>query len=216
MGVRRNHDSLKAMPRWDRQSRVARDQAQARDAITTWLRPLSGGRGSDDSPEDNQAYTGQTVTTCPRTLLGRRHRHESPEAMPRWDKQPRLSRGHPRAGQADTTRPRTTPCGTGSNDSPEATPGGKGSNDSPEGNPGWERQSRFTRGHPRGERQSRLARGHPQAGDTITTRPRPSLSETGNHDSPEAILGRDRQSRLARGQPPTGDAVTTQPRPSPG
>jgi hypothetical protein len=88
--------------------------------------------------------------------------------------------------------------------------------DSPEGNPGWERQSRFTRGHPRGERQSRLARGHPQAGDTITTRPRPSLSKTGNHDSPEAILGRDRQSRLARGQPPTGDAVTTQTRPSPG
>jgi hypothetical protein len=159
---------------------------------------------------------GQTVTTCPRTLLDRRHKHESPEAMPRWDKQPLLSRGHPWAGQADMTRPRTTPCGTGSNDSPEATLGGKGSNDSPEGNPGWERQSRFTRGHPREERQSRLARGHPQAGDTITTRPRPSLSEIGNHDSPEAILGRDNQSRLARGQPPTGDAVTTQPRPSPG
>jgi hypothetical protein len=154
--------------------------------------------------------------TCPRTLLGRRHRHESPEAMLRWDKQPRLSRRHPRAGQVGTIRPRTTPCGTGSNDSPEATPGGKGGNDSPEGNPGWERQSRFARGHPRGEKQSRLARGHPQAGDTITTRSRPSLSETGNHDSPEAILGRDRQSRLARGQPPTGDAVTTQPRPSPG
>jgi hypothetical protein len=70
-----------------------------------------------------------------------------------------------------------------------------------------ERQSRFTRGHPRGrgshdspkailgwERQSRLARGHPQAGDTITTRLRPSLSRIGSHDSPEAILGRDRQS----------------------
>jgi hypothetical protein len=109
-----------------------------------------------------------------------------------------------------------TPCGTGSNDSPEATPGRKSSNDSPEGNPRWERQSRFTRGHPRGERQSRLARGHPQAGDTITTHPRPSLSKTGNHDSPEAILGRDRQSRLTRGQPPTGDAVTTQLTPSPG
>jgi hypothetical protein len=84
---------------------------------------------------------GQIVTTCPRTLLGRRHRHDSPEAMPRWDKQPRLSCGHPRAGQADTTYPRTTPGGTGSNDSPEATPGEKGNNDSPKGNPGWERQS---------------------------------------------------------------------------
>jgi hypothetical protein len=92
------------------------------------------------------------------------------------------------------TRPRTTPCDTGSNNSPEATPGGKDSNDLLEGNPGWERQSRFTRGHPQEERQSRLARGHPQVGDIITTCPRPSLSETGNHDSPEAIIGRDRQS----------------------
>jgi hypothetical protein len=48
------------------------------------------------------------------------------------------------------------------------------------------------------------------------THPRPSLSGTGSHDPPEAILRRDRQSRLARGQPPVGDAVTTQPRPSPG
>jgi hypothetical protein len=84
---------------------------------------------------------GQIVTTCPRTLLGRRHRHDSPEAMPRWDKQPRLSCGHPRAGQADTTYPRTTPGGTGSNDSPEATPGEKGNNDSPKAILGWERQS---------------------------------------------------------------------------
>jgi hypothetical protein len=91
---------------------------------------------------------GQTVTTCPKTLLGRRHRHDSPEAMPRWDKLSRLSRVHPRAGQVDTTHSRTTPGGTRSNNSLEATPGGKGSNDSPEGNPGWERQSRFTRGHP--------------------------------------------------------------------
>jgi hypothetical protein len=67
--------------------------------------------------------------------------HDSPEAMPRWDKQPRVSHGHPRAGQANTTHSRTTPGGTGSNDLPEATPGEKGSNDSPEGNPGWERQS---------------------------------------------------------------------------
>jgi hypothetical protein len=128
---------------------------------------------------------GQTVMTCPRTLLGRRHRHESLEAMPRWDKQPRLSRGHPRAGHADTTRPRTILCGTGSNDSPEATSGGKGSNDSPEGNPGWERQSRFTRGHPRG------------GGEAVTTRPRPPSGGRHNHDSSEAKPERYRQPRLA-------------------
>jgi hypothetical protein len=134
--------------------------------------------------------------------LGRRHKHDSPEAMPRWDKQPRLSRGHPRAGQADTTHPRTTPGNTGSNNSLEATRAGKaamirpreslggrgshdsleailegrGSHDSPKAILGW-------------ERQSRLAPGHPQARDTITTRPRPSLSGTVSHNSPEAILG---------------------------
>jgi hypothetical protein len=60
LGVRRSHDSLKAMPRWDRQSRVTRGQAQARDTITTCSRPLSGGRGSDNSLEAKPTRDKQT------------------------------------------------------------------------------------------------------------------------------------------------------------
>jgi hypothetical protein len=53
-----------------------------------------------------------------------------------------------------------------------------------------------------------------QVGDTVTTRPRPTLGGSHNHDSLEANLGREIQSRLARGQPWVGDAVTARSRPT--
>jgi hypothetical protein len=121
--MRRNHDSLKAMPRWDRQSRVARDQAHARDAITTWLRPLSGGRGCDDSLEakptrDKQSrlvlghsWAGDIGTSHPRPCPGGTSSHDSPMATLGRDKQTRLARGQPRAVLAVMTRPRQPRAG---------------------------------------------------------------------------------------------------------
>jgi hypothetical protein len=51
-------------------------------------------------------------------------------------------------------------------------------------------------------------------GDTVMTRPRPTMGGRGGHDSSEANLGRETQSRLAQGQPRVGDTVTTRPRPT--
>jgi hypothetical protein len=67
---------------------------------------------------------------------------------------------------------RPTPDGRCSHDSPD----GRYSHDSPEANHGW-------------ERRSRLIRGQPRAGDTVTTRPRPTPGGRHGNDSPEANPG---------------------------
>jgi hypothetical protein len=82
---------------WERQSRLARGQAQAGQAITTSPRPSSGETGSHDSPEANPP-TGDTVTTHLRPSPGWTVSHDSPEAILGWDKQSRLVRGQPRVG----------------------------------------------------------------------------------------------------------------------
>jgi hypothetical protein len=87
--------------------------------------------------------------------------------------------------------------------------GGRHSHDSLEANP-----SDSYKVIPGRETQSRLARGQPQAGDVITTRPRPNSGGGGIHDSPEANLGWETQSRLARGQFWAGDTVTARWRPT--
>jgi hypothetical protein len=74
-------------------------------------------------------------------------------------------------------------------DSPE---GGRHSHDSSEANPGWETQSRLARGQPwvgDAPRQKDAVLTRLRAGDTITTRPRPT---------------------------PGGRLVTTRPSPTPG
>jgi hypothetical protein len=60
-----------------------------------------------------------------RPTLGGRHSHDSPKAKSGWERQSRLTRGHPWAGDTVTTRPRPTS-------------GGKCSYDSSQSNPGWE------------------------------------------------------------------------------
>jgi hypothetical protein len=125
--------------------------------------------------------------------------------------QSRLARGQARAGEPVTPRPRPTS-------------GGRRSHASPEANLEWEIQSRLARGQPRTSSASltrpRASRvmlrkvsnsadpptnsARPQAGDAVTTRPRPTSGGRHNHDSPEANLGQETQSRLARGQTRTG------------
>jgi hypothetical protein len=68
--------------------------------------------------------------------------------------------------------------------------------------------------HPLGLATDSLLVAVEDGGCEATTRPRPSPSGKGSHDSPKAIPKRDTQSRLARGQPWAGDAVTTHPRPT--
>jgi hypothetical protein len=170
------------MPRWDRQSRVARDQAQARDAITTWSRPLSGGRGSDDSLEakptpDKQSrlvlghsWAGDIGTSHPRPCPGGTSSHDSPVATLMRDKQTRLARGQPHVVLAVMTRLRQPRAGKAVMIRPRATLGGRGSHDSLEAILG---------------------------GEAVTTRPRPPSDGRHNHDSSEAKPERDRQPRLA-------------------
>jgi hypothetical protein len=47
----RSHDSLEAILRWERLSRIAQGQARAGDAAMTRPRPTSGGRHNHDSSE---------------------------------------------------------------------------------------------------------------------------------------------------------------------
>jgi hypothetical protein len=111
----------------------------------TRLRSSAGGTDSHDSPNANPRV-GYTVTARlrptpvgtklqlargqgkteqavrPRQPSGGRGSHDSPEAKPRQDRQPRLARGHPLARQAVTTCQKPTPDGRHSHDSPETKP----------------------------------------------------------------------------------------------
>jgi hypothetical protein len=58
----------------------------------------------------------------PRQPSGGRGSHDSPEAKPRQDSQPRLAQGHPLARQAITTRQKPTPDRRHNHDSPETKP----------------------------------------------------------------------------------------------
>jgi hypothetical protein len=77
---------------WDTKLQLALGQAKTEQAVR--LRQPSSGRGS----------------------------HDSLEAKPRQDRQPRLARDHPLARQAVTTRQKPTPDGRHSHDSPETKP----------------------------------------------------------------------------------------------
>jgi hypothetical protein len=68
-------------------------------------RETLGGRGSHDSLE---------------AILRGRGSHDSPKAILGRERQSRLARGHPQAGDTNMTHPRPSLSGTGSHDSPEA------------------------------------------------------------------------------------------------
>jgi hypothetical protein len=98
------------------------------------------------------------------------------------------------------TRLRSSVGGTDSHDSPNANPpGGIHSYSSPEANPGGIQSYNSPEAKARQNRQS--ARGNLRVGETVTTRPRPSLGRTG-------------QPRLARGHPLARQAVTTRQKPT--
>jgi hypothetical protein len=61
--------------------------------------------------------------TRPRPTPGRRCSHDSPEANPGREMQPRLVQGQPRAGYTVTTHSRPTLGGIRSHDSNKANPG---------------------------------------------------------------------------------------------
>jgi hypothetical protein len=95
---------------WETQSRLARGQPRARDAVTLRMRPTLGGRHSHASPKA-ALRRENTFTACPRLPSGGRHGHGSPEAIPGqetqsclgWESQSHLAQGHPRAGDTVTS-----------------------------------------------------------------------------------------------------------------
>jgi hypothetical protein len=60
---RRSHDSPKTILGQEMQSRLARGQPRAGDAVTTRARPTPGGRRSHDSPEANPGQTAHCILT---------------------------------------------------------------------------------------------------------------------------------------------------------
>jgi hypothetical protein len=95
-GERRSHDSPEANPGRETQSRLARGQPRAGDAVTTRPRPTSGGRRNQDSPR-GQTRAGDTVTTCTRLNPGGRRNHDLLEGKPGRETQSRLVMTRPRA-----------------------------------------------------------------------------------------------------------------------
>jgi hypothetical protein len=108
-GGRRSHVSLMVNPGRETQSRLARGQPRAGDAVTTRPRPTSGGRHSHNSSEANP---GQVVHFSTRSrpswvmllkvsnsinqlckALGERCSHDSPESTPEQETQSRPARG---------------------------------------------------------------------------------------------------------------------------
>jgi hypothetical protein len=86
-------------------------------------RPTSGKTCSHDLPEAILRYGGIHSHDSLETTLERERLSRITQGQARRETQPRLARGHPRAGDIITTRLRPSPSGTGSHNSSKAKPG---------------------------------------------------------------------------------------------
>jgi hypothetical protein len=143
---------------------------------------------------------GDAVTTRLRPTTGGRHSHDSPEANPRRERQSQLARGQPRTGDAVTTHPRTTSGGRCSHDSPE-TSRSNGSHETNFGRKTVTARSRppIVTTRPRPTSSGRCSRGLPE---TSRSHDSPEGASSDNPVTPRLAahfqLARGRLSRLLR------------------